>query len=73
MRRKDWCWSVRTVYVLGKLPDVSEPGLEEPGCYRMVSEPTLEVSRVRVSVTQAWCAWLVWTQSGHPAWHMRWH
>ena len=64
VRRKDWCWSVRAVYVLGKLSYVS---------YRMVSEPTLAVSRVRVSVAQAWCAWLVWTQSGHPAWHMRWH
>ena len=73
MRRKDWCWSMRAVYVLGKLSDVSGPGLEEAGRYRMVSEPTLMVSWVRVSVAQAWCAWLVWTQSGHPAWHMRWH
>ena len=61
VRRKDWCWSVRAIYVLGKLSDVSGPGLEEAGHYRMVSEPTLAVSRVRVSVVQAWCAWLVWT------------
>ena len=61
VRRKDWCWSVRAVYVLGKLSDVSGPGLEEAGRYRMVSEPTLAVSRVCVSVAQAWCAWLVWT------------
>ena len=70
---KDRCWSVRAVYVLGKLSDVSGPSLEEAGRYRMVSELTLAVSWVRVSVAQAWCAWLVWTQSGHPAWHMRWH
>ena len=38
VRRKDWCWSVRTVYVLGKLSDVSGPGLEEAGRYRMVSK-----------------------------------
>ena len=34
MRRKDWCWSVRAVYVLGKLSDVSGPGLEEAGRYK---------------------------------------
>ena len=49
VHRKDWCWSVRAVYVLGKLSDVSVPGLEEVGRYRMVSEPTLAVLRVRVS------------------------
>ena len=54
MRRKDWCWSVRAVYVLGKLSDVSGPSLEEAGRYRMVSESTLAVSRVHVSVAQAW-------------------
>ena len=47
--RKDWCWSMRAVYVLGKLSDVSGPGLEEAGHYRMVSEPTLMVSQARVS------------------------
>mgnify|MGYP003702286749 CR=1 FL=1 len=26
-----------------------------------------------VAVAQAWCAWLVWTRSGHTAWHMCWH
>jgi len=35
-------------YVLEKLPDVSGPGLMEAGRYRMVSEPTLTVSRARV-------------------------
>jgi hypothetical protein len=49
VRRKDLCWSVRAVYVLKKRPDVSRPGLEEAGRYRMVSEPTLAVSRARVS------------------------
>ena len=73
VRRKDWCWSVRIVYVLGKLSDVSGPGLEEAGRYRMVSEPILAVSRVCVSVAQAWCAWLVWIRRGHIAWHMRWN
>jgi hypothetical protein len=33
VRRKDLCWSVRTVYVLDKRPDVSGPGLEEVGRY----------------------------------------
>ena len=50
VRRKDWCWSVRAVYILGKLSDVSGPSLEEAGSYRMISEPTLVVSRARVSV-----------------------
>ena len=43
--RKDMCWPVRIVYVLVKLPDVSGPGIGEAGRYRMVSEPTLAVSR----------------------------
>ena len=33
VRRKDWCWSVRVVLVLVKLPDVSGPGLVEAGRY----------------------------------------
>ena len=33
VRRKDLCGSVRAVYVLEKLPDVSGPGLVEVGCY----------------------------------------
>ena len=49
VRRKDKCWSVRAVYILVKLPDVSGPSLGEVGRYRMVSEPTLAVSRARVS------------------------
>jgi hypothetical protein len=49
VRRKDLCRSVRAVYVLEKLPDVSGPGLVEVGHYRMVSELTLTVSRARVS------------------------
>jgi hypothetical protein len=47
--RKDLCGSVRVVYVLEKLPDVSGPSLVEAGCYKMVSEPTLAISRARVS------------------------
>ena len=49
VRRKDLCGSVRAIYVLEKLPDVSGPSLIEAGRYRMVSEPTLMVSQVRVS------------------------
>jgi hypothetical protein len=48
VRRKDLCGSVRAVYVLEKLLDVSELGLEEAGHYRMISESTLVVSQVRV-------------------------
>ena len=49
VRRKDLCGSVRAVYVLEKLSDVSGPGLVEARCYRMVSEPTLVVSQARVA------------------------
>ena len=49
VRRKDLCWSVRAVYILKKLSDVSGPGLGEAGRYRIVSEPTLVVSWARVS------------------------
>ena len=34
--RKDMCWSVRTVCVLVKLPDVSGSGLEEAGRYTVM-------------------------------------
>ena len=67
--RKDLCGSVRTVYVLEKLLDVSGPGLVEAGCYKMVLEPTLVVSRVRVSQLRrhgahGWCGPRVVTQHG---------
>ena len=69
VRRKDWCWSVRVVLVLVKLPDVSGPGLVEAGRYSMVSEPTLTVSRARVSQLRrhgahGWCGPGVVTQHG---------
>ena len=52
VRRKDMCWSVRTVYVLeSSQPDVSGPGLGEAGRYRMVLEPTLVVSRARTGIS----------------------
>ena len=51
VHRKNMCWSVRIVCVLVKLPDVSRPGLGEAGRYRMVSEPTLVVSRARTGVS----------------------
>ena len=34
VRRKDLCWSVRAVYILEKLPDVSGPGLGEAGRHK---------------------------------------
>ena len=49
--RKDMCWFVRIVCVLIKLPDVNGPDLGEAGRYRMVSEPTLAVSRARTGVS----------------------
>ena len=49
VRKKDMCGSVRAIYVLEKLSDVSGPSLGEAGRYRMVSKPTLVVSRARVS------------------------
>jgi hypothetical protein len=69
VHRKDLCGSVRAVYVLEKLPDVSEPGLVEVGRYRMVSEPTLAVSRARVSQlhrhgAHGWSGLRVVTQHG---------
>ena len=69
MRRKDWCWSVRVVLVLVKLLNVSGPDLVEAGRYRMVSEPTLVVSRARVSQLRGdgahgWCGPGVVTQHG---------
>ena len=53
--RKEMCWSVRIVCVLIKLPDVSGSGLWEAGRYRMVSEPTLAVSRARTDVSAQAC------------------
>ena len=51
--RKDMCWSVRIVCVLVKLLDVSGPGLGEARRYRMVSEPTLAVSRASNGVIRS--------------------
>ena len=62
-----------------KQPDVSGPGLGEAGCYRMVSEPTLVVSRARTRArarggadatgmwTSAW--WVSARVSGMHRWH----
>jgi hypothetical protein len=48
VRTKYSCWSVGTIYDPSKLPGVSTaaPGLD--GVLQVVSEPTLEVSRVCV-------------------------
>ena len=67
VRRKDLCGSMRAVYVLEKLPDISGPSLVEVGRYRMVSEPTLAVSRARMSQLRrhsahGWCGSGVVTQ-----------
>ena len=67
VRRKDLCWSMRAVYILEKLPDVSGPGLGGAGRYRMVSELTLAVSWARVSQLRrhgahGWCGSGVVTQ-----------
>ena len=73
MCRKDMCWSVRIVCVLVKLPDVSGPDLGEAGRYRMVSKPTLAVSRARggADATGMWPgAWRVSVRaSGMSRWH----
>ena len=37
VRRKDKCWSMRAVYILVKLSDVSGPSLGEVGRYRIVT------------------------------------
>ena len=48
VRRKDWCWSMRTVYVLGKLSDVSGPSLKEAGrCNFFSGSPSLKNSKVK--------------------------
>jgi dissimilatory sulfite reductase (desulfoviridin) alpha/beta subunit len=67
--RKDLCGSVRAVYVLEKLPDVSRPGLVEVESYRMVSKPTLAVSQTHVSQlckhgAHGWSGHRVVTQHG---------
>ena len=83
--RKDWCWSVRAVYVLVKLPDVSGPGLGEAGRYIMVSEPTLAVSRARMGISARACGrarggadatgmWTgAWRVSARASGMRRWH
>ena len=45
VRRKDWCWSVRVVLVLVKLPDVSGTGLVEAGRYTPRPAPATVVPR----------------------------
>jgi hypothetical protein len=69
VRRKDLCWSVRAVYILEKRPDISGPGLEKVGRYRMVLELILTVSWARVSQLRRhgahdWCGPRVVTQYG---------
>jgi hypothetical protein len=74
VHRKDLCWSMMAVYILEKRSDVSGSGLEEVGRYRnCIRADSRGFTGACVAVAQALCAWLVWTQSGHTAWRMRWH
>ena len=68
-----------------KQPDVSGPGLGEAGCYRMVSEPSLVVSRARTGVSARTCGracggadatgmWTgAWRVSARASGMRRWH
>ena len=68
-----------------KQPDVSGPGLGEAGRYRMVSEPTLMVSRARTGVSARKCGrarggadatgmWTgAWRVSARASGMRRWH
>ena len=51
VRRKDLCGSVRAVYVLEKLPDVSGPGLIEAGRYMIISP--MPVGGLRLNLDQS--------------------
>ena len=58
-----------------ELPDVSGPGLGEAGCYRMVSEPTLVVSRARArggADATGMCTG-AWRVSARASGMRRWH
>ena len=46
VRRKDWCWSVRVVLVLFKLPDVSGPGLAEAGRYNLATSVMIKITTI---------------------------
>ena len=68
MLKKDLFWSVRA----DKLPDVSDPGLEEAERYKMISEPTRDFTGACGSGVWAWCTgiWRVCARaSGMRCWH----
>ena len=71
--RKDLCWVVRAVYVLYKLPDVSEPDLGEAGRYRMVLEPTQAVSRARGGADATGMCMGAWRVSARASGMRRWY
>jgi hypothetical protein len=48
VRTKDLCWSLGTVYYPRELPGLSTVGPGLDGMLQVVSEPTLEISRVCV-------------------------
>ena len=56
-----------------KLPDVNGPGLGEAGCYRMVSEPTLVVSRARGCADATGMLMDAWRVSAWASGMRRWH
>ena len=68
VRRKDWCWSVRTVLILRELSDVSGPGLEEAGRYKWYQSRPLRfhglVCQLRKHGAHDWCGPGVVTQHG---------
>ena len=62
MRRKDLCGSVRAVYVLEKLLDVSGPGPCRDGTLQNgIKADSRGFIGACVVVAQAWCAWLEWS------------
>ena len=48
VRRKDLCWSVRAIYILQKLSDVSGPSLGEAGRYSEDLHPEVAVRLAEV-------------------------
>ena len=56
-----------------KLPDVSRPGLGEAGRYRMVSDPTLAVSRGTYGRKSGGMSTGAWRVSARASGMRRWH
>ena len=72
VRRKDWCWSVRAVYVLGKLSDVSGPSLEEAGRYMLDLGGAFDLGGACEIVSIRFSWWLPpprWLGAREELWH----